>query len=131
MKENMKAPESHNNYCMASANCSKLQAAVVENISFKIRNTMKQVGMYACVSMYVMCMFCVYIIILCVWHHNYLWCEQAVLQMREKDTVQSHSLLQHNVVHEPLQHCVYLWYTPQTTHTITAPTLLYTSLHTR
>ena len=75
--------------------------------------------MYACVSMYVKCMsesssVCGTIIT--------PWCEQAVLQVREKDTVQSHSLLQHNVVHEPLQHCVYLWYTPQPTHTITAHT---------
>ena len=51
-----------------------------------------------------------------------VWCDQAVLQVREKGTVQSHSLLQHNVVHEPLQHCVYLWYTSQPTHTITAHT---------
>ena len=70
------------------------------------------------------------IIILCVWHHNYLWCEQAVLQVREKGTVQSHSLLQHNVVHEPLQHCVYLWYTPQPTHIITAHTYCTPHKHT-
>ena len=41
-----------------------------------------------------------------------VWCDQAVLQVRVKGTVQSHFLLQHNVVHEPLQHCVYLWYRP-------------------
>ena len=58
MNEIMKATELHNSYCMASANYSNLQTVVVENISFKIRNTMKQVGMYAYVSMYVMCMFC-------------------------------------------------------------------------
>ena len=61
------------------------------------------------------------------------WCEQPVLQVREKGTVQSHSLLQHNVVHEPLQHCVYLWYTPQPTHTITAhttPHFTHVSTHT-
>ena len=51
-----------------------------------------------------------------------LWCEQAVLQVREKGTVQSHSLLQHNVVYEPLQHCMYLWYTSQPTHTTTSHT---------
>ena len=53
-------------------------------------------------------------------HIGCAWYEQAVLQKREKGTVQSH--LQHNVVHEPLQHCVYPWYTPQPTHTITAHT---------
>ena len=66
--------------------------------------------------------------VLCV-HILCVWCEELVLHMRGKDTVQSHSLLQCNVVHEPLQHCVHLWYTPQyiTAYTYCTP---YSNPHT-
>ena len=49
--------------------------------------------------------------------HTYLVCMVWVssLQVREKDTVQSHSL-HHNVEHEPLQHWVHLWCMYTTTH---------------
>ena len=59
-----------------------------------------------------------------------VWCEWAALQVREKDTAQSHSLLHHNVEHEPLQHWVHLWCMYTTTHHRTTDHI-YCTLHCR
>ena len=49
---------------------------------------------------------------------GYLWFMVWTSSPASEREGHSHSPLQHDVVLEPLQHCVYLWYTPQPTHTI-------------